>query len=264
MPTVNNGSVALYYETAGGEDRSLPAIVFAHGAGGNAAIWWQQVPAFTDEFRVVTFDHRGFARSRCNPEAFDPAVFADDLFAILDDAGVGRAVLVGQSMGGWTVVRAALKDPRRVRGIVLSCTPGGIAVEGLSEHVRGALSGSGGRPTPTAVLAPDFPAREPALAYLYAAINAFNPPLPPEALGRLFARDIEVEANNVASLGLPVLIFAGEHDPIFPPRYLRALAESLPTGRFTEIKGAGHSPYFEKAGQFNGILREFLGELERP
>ena len=48
----------LYYERHG----SGPAVLFAHGAGGNALTWWQQVPAISRRYTAVTFDHRAFAR----------------------------------------------------------------------------------------------------------------------------------------------------------------------------------------------------------
>ena len=79
MPRVESAGASLYYETHG----SGPAVVLAHGAGGNAMVWWQQVPHFARRHTVVVFDHRGFFRSRCAPEALDPGLFASDLAAIL-------------------------------------------------------------------------------------------------------------------------------------------------------------------------------------
>ena len=62
MPTVRSQDATLYYEVVGPE--TAPALVFAHGRGGNASCWWQQVPHFCDRYRVVVFDHRGFGRVR--------------------------------------------------------------------------------------------------------------------------------------------------------------------------------------------------------
>ena len=102
MPLVTNGDAEIYYEVHG----EGPVLVFAHGMGGNHLSWWQQVPDFELRgYRAVTFDHRGFGRSRCPPEHFHPRHFPDDLFAILDALEVERAALVCQSMGGWTGLR---------------------------------------------------------------------------------------------------------------------------------------------------------------
>ena len=59
MPTIRSNGAALYYEAHG--DASHPAIVLAHGMGGNTLSWWQQIQAFARDYRVVVFDHRGFA-----------------------------------------------------------------------------------------------------------------------------------------------------------------------------------------------------------
>ena len=63
MPTVNSAGVEVYYEDYGS---GIP-VVFAHGAGGNAAIWFEQIAAFSDTYRCVAFDHRTFARSPADP-----------------------------------------------------------------------------------------------------------------------------------------------------------------------------------------------------
>ena len=59
MPTVKAQHAKIYYEACGPEN--APALVFAHGRGGNASCWWQQVPHFSERYRVIVFDHRGFA-----------------------------------------------------------------------------------------------------------------------------------------------------------------------------------------------------------
>ena len=52
MPSTANEGVELYFELHGNAESSQGALVFAHGAGGNAASWWQQVPAFRDAYPV--------------------------------------------------------------------------------------------------------------------------------------------------------------------------------------------------------------------
>src|SRR5262245_21403483 len=98
MPYVERLQASIYYETCG----DGPALVFAHGAGANTRVWWQRVRAFARRNRVLTFDHRGFGRSRCEPGAETADHFGADLAAVLDHAGIDRAALVCQSMGGWT------------------------------------------------------------------------------------------------------------------------------------------------------------------
>ncbi|MEC8776437.1 MAG: alpha/beta fold hydrolase, partial [Pseudomonadota bacterium] len=75
MPTVETNGARIYYEVHG----EGPVVVLAHGRGGNAASWWQQVPHFAQNYTVVVFDHRIFGRSACPPEAFDRSLFDSDL-----------------------------------------------------------------------------------------------------------------------------------------------------------------------------------------
>src|ERR1700694_1980409 len=87
----------LYYEVTG----TGPALVFAHGLGGNHVSWWQQVPFFRAQYTCITFAHRGFAPSTA-PSGAGPAAFADDLDALIEHLALKDVRLVAQSMGGWT------------------------------------------------------------------------------------------------------------------------------------------------------------------
>src|SRR3990172_8664119 len=59
VPFAPVNGIELYYK----ENGSGPALVFAHGAGGNHLSWWRQIPFFSRRFRCITFDHRAFGRS---------------------------------------------------------------------------------------------------------------------------------------------------------------------------------------------------------
>jgi pimeloyl-ACP methyl ester carboxylesterase/predicted glycosyltransferase len=86
----------------------------------NSRMWKAQVPYLARRFRVVTFDGRGSGRSGRphDAEAYTDEQYADDTVAVLDDAGVDRAVLVGLSCGASWAVRVAAAHPDRVQGIV--------------------------------------------------------------------------------------------------------------------------------------------------
>src|SRR3954467_9921416 len=113
-----NGCLSLdgdegYYESTG--PAGAPVVVLGHGAGGNHAIWFQQVPVFARDYRVVTWDQRGFGLSTNRNELANPIVATGDLLAILDHLEVERAHVVGQSMGGWAALGLALAHRERVR-----------------------------------------------------------------------------------------------------------------------------------------------------
>ena len=165
MPYAHSGEIDIYYETHG---ESGPPIVFAHGAGGNATSWWQQVPAFASTHRVAVFDHRGFARSACAADMQSAALFERDLVAVMDAADFEQAVIVCQSMGGWTGVRAAVFAKKRVAGVLLANTPGAVrtpVTETNMKELARRLSAAGG--LVNRAFSAEFAERNPAGALLY-------------------------------------------------------------------------------------------------
>ncbi len=252
MPTVNTSGAEIYYEVHG----EGPAVVFAHGRGGNAASWWQQVPRFARQYRVVVFDHRAFGRSRCAPGAFDRARFSDDLLAILDAEGIERSAIVCQSMGGWTGLRTALRHPERVSCLVLSNTPAGIDTPQVAHALQRTRQQFAEQGVGRAAVAVDFPARAPERAYLYAQIGSLNVNLPED----LYNSGDTTAPGALASLKPPTLFITSENDRLFSPRLIESLAGLVPGARFVELPEAGHSPYFETPEVFNDLVAEFLDQ----
>jgi 3-oxoadipate enol-lactonase len=259
MPNLPVSHAEIHYDVFGPQD--APAIVFAHGAGGNGLSWWQQVPHFAEDHRVVTFDHRSFGQSTCEPGHFAATHFPDDLRTVLDHEGIGRAALVCQSMGGWTGLPLSLQSPERVRALVLCDTPGGL----FTEEVAAAMAGVGDRLSATgiqanAALAPDYPEREPEMAHLYAAISAQNTGVDPTALVSLTRPEARIAPEALEGFETPTLVIAGETDLLFPASALRSVAATIPGAEYKEFPVCGHSVYFEDAVAFNRAVREFLGK----
>ncbi len=259
MPTVSNDHAEIHYDLFGPENG--PAIVFAHGAGGNRLSWWQQVPHFSEDHRVVTFDHRSFGRSRCESGFFQATRFPRDLLAILDAEGIERVALVCQSMGGWTGLPTALRNPERVSALVLCDTPGGLFTTDVSKALAGTadrIRSSGIEAS--AALAPDYPSRQPEMAHLYAQISSLNTGVEPNALVQLASEDARITPEDLASFGTPTLVIAGEHDLLFPAATLRGVADVIPGAEYREFPGCGHSVYFEDPEPFNRCVREFIAK----
>ncbi len=251
----------LYYEVSG----EGPALVFAHGLGGNHMSWWQQVPVFRDRYRCVVFSHRGFAPSTEEPAGRGAHAFAADLDALLDHLGIDEVRLVAQSMGGWTCLEWAIQHPARVKALVMCDTTGTLAhpafpaiwaaqprgrEQGLFE--RGIHPAAGER----------MAAEQPALHYLYWQINDLASTLDKDALRGQLGALRATAPSALAALTMPVLCLAGEEDIVIPPETVRILAESVPNGRFVSVPKAGHSVYFERADEFNRILGTFLNEVD--
>ena len=255
MPYARNGETSIYFETYG--EPGKPALVFAHGAGGNAASWWQQVPAFSAEHHVVVFDHRGFGRSICPPERQNAIHFEADVVAVMDAAGIDRAVIVCQSMGGWTGVRTAVYRTDRVRGVLLGNTPGAVRNDITVANMRQMaerLADAGG--LVNRAYSPEFAVRNPAGAVLYRQISAFNT----QARPSLRDDSVYVEAGAVKATDVPFLVLASDLDPLFPAAVLESVADDI-GAPLVRVAGAGHSTYLEKPEEFNAVVREFLDSI---
>jgi len=259
MPFLSVDDAQLYYEVHGPPPGSAPAIVFAHGAGGNHLSWWQQVPHFSRRYTCVTFDHRGFGRSVEDAGGRGGAAFADDLRALLDHLGIARASLVAQSMGGWTCLGLALRHAERVERLVMCDTHGGLMSDEISQ------AWSAGMQTISQLPAGVHPAagvrmfrEQPMLHFLYAQINDLNPVRGPSELWALLAAAGAPAPADVARLAVPVLFIAGEEDIVIPPRVCELAARCMPNARVERIAAAGHSVYFERPAAFNAAVEGFL------
>ena len=251
MATAESAGAAIYYESSG----KGPALLFAHGAGGNAAIWFQQTAHFADRFNCIAFDHRGFARSPAPPSTLTATQFRDDALAVLDAAGVDRAHVVAQSMGGFTALRLALDAPDRVASVTLSGTSGGLPNEQPSEALKALVTGNASSGI-AATMARATKADKPKMT-LYAAISAFNTAFSFANLADL-VRDGGPSLADAGRIACPVLFVAGREDPLFPPSLLASYVPHFPNARITVVDDAGHSPYYEQPEIFNALLDDFL------
>jgi pimeloyl-ACP methyl ester carboxylesterase len=250
----------LYFEAIG----EGPALVLTHGAGGNHAVWFQQVPRFARSRRVVLWDQRGFGRSTARGGPNNPARAAADLAALLDHLAVARADLVGQSMGGWAVLALALEQPARVRSLVLADTPGGIDTPESRSAFRNVAPGGFARSElgRHPAVAPDFFERHPARAVLYQQLGGFGEPRLADVLPSLVAT--RHDGGALARLSCPVLLIVGAVDGLFSPDLIHASARQLPAAcraRVATIPRAGHSPYFEEPDAWNRAVDDFLAAL---
>lgn len=262
MPSVHVNGIDLYYEAHG----TGPAVVFAHGAGGNHLSWWQQVPAFRDRYRCITFDHRAFGRS-ADLTGAGRQWFARDVEALLRHLGEDSCAIVAHSMGGRTAIGVTFRTSIRVWGLVLSGTTGGAVNDEVRaiqhEHRRGLPPGS---TLLARALGTGFARRRPEMAFLYREIQRLNPPRPADFLAPLPGYSGS-SAGRLAESGIPVLFLIGDDDQVVPAAAIRACHRAVPGSRFALIEDAGHSSYFEQPAAFNaavgGFLDEIAGQLSR-
>jgi pimeloyl-ACP methyl ester carboxylesterase len=258
MALARSHGIDLYYELHGAKPGSAPALVFVHGAGGNHLSWWQQVPYFRREYMCIAYDQRGYGASRDTPDGPGGAAFVDDLRAVLDDAGVERATLVAQSLGGWTCLGFALRHPERIERLVMCDTHGGLSSPEIDAEWSATFAVAAALPPGVHPAAGERMFREqPELHFLYVSISELN-----NRTRRQMAGDIRAAGStplaDAACVQSPVLFIEGAEDIVIPPRMIELAAPHFPRSAVKFVPESGHSVYFERPDTFNSILREFL------
>jgi 3-oxoadipate enol-lactonase len=254
----------LHVEVTG----SGPAVIFAHGLGGNHMSWYQQVAHFAPSCTCVAFSHRGFLPSSPIPGGPDPMDFAEDLAAIVKALGIGAHHVVAQSMGGWTTVEYALSNPSGLRGIVLAATTGTLDAQRLPEADRAAVAAwdEASRPAREKMMAAGVhPAaglrmaeEQPAAHLLYCHINDMNSGLDKEALRQRLMATRHRDPSELARAPCPVMMIANAEDTVIPPPAMAGIARAVKDVRFATIERAAHSGYFERPAEFNALVEGFL------
>jgi pimeloyl-ACP methyl ester carboxylesterase len=229
MPTFNNGPVEIAYLDQGDGE----PIVLVHGFASNKEENWvhpRWVTTLTHAHRrVIALDNRGHGASTklYDPAAYHSATMADDVRALMDHLGIGRADVMGYSMGARIATYLALANPERVRSLVI----GGLGIKliegvGLPETVAQALE------APSLAAATDAQGRmfrafaeqtRSDLAALAACIRGTRQTLTPV---------------EVARLAVPTLVAVGTEDPIAGSA--RALAELIAEAQVLDIPGRDH------------------------
>ena len=251
----------IHYEVFG----KGPAVIFAHGLGGNHLSWWQQVAHFAPAHTCVVFAHRGFPPSSPVSGKTAPDSYGSDLSALIDELKFKQVTLVAQSMGGWTCLDYALREPKKVRALVMASTSGALdfgklgnaEVDEWSRQSPGKLKdlqSRGIHPAGGERMAKE----QPAVAQLYNQISELASPSFRDEVRARIRETRTRDPKLLAQLPMPVLFVTGDEDWVFPPAAGPALAKLAPKGSAVRVAAAGHSVYFERAAKFNEIIGRVL------
>lgn len=252
MPFADSDGARIYYEVHG----EGPAVLFVHGSGGHHAAWWQQIPYFTTRgYSVVTLDLRGFGRSTSEQDEYDSLEFPADILAVLDAAGIARAVLAGQSIGASAALKVAVAHPDRAAGVILAHSLGGLDNDDLAALVKADRAEAEKLPVIDRLMSRSFQDSSPELTFLFRQMGTFNR-AKMQDLRNLTVGGPTVDA--LSELGVPVCFLAGENDAVIRPATIRR-AHALVPGSVLELVPEGpHSMYWERPDLFNAAVERFL------
>lgn len=244
-----------------------PAVVLSAGLGGAAAFWAPQRAALEEHFRVVAFDHRGTGRNAGElPEGYTIGHMADDVVAVLHEAGIARAHLVGHALGGLVGLELARRHPARLDRLVL--VNAWAKVEPHSERCFDIRLGILAAQGPAAYVAaqPLFLHTAPYMAANAARLDAeivhgtahFQGA---DNLRRRIAALRAFDAHaDLARLPAPTLVAAARDDLLVPWTASQVLAEGLPNATLWLTETGAHAFTVEQPEPFNRAVIGFLGE----
>jgi len=263
MPTVERGSTRIFFEETG----SGPCVVLGHSFLCSGEMWAPQVAPLAERFHVVNVDFRGHGRSAPAPDPFSLADMVDDVLAVLDAVHVERAVWAGLSIGGMVALRAALRVPGRVRGLILADTTargesGRKRVEYRALGLVARLAGF--RPVLPLVVPLMFGqttrrSRPGLVSEWRERFAASHVPSMLAGLDALLGRESLVP--RLGEIDAPCLVIVGEEDASLPPVVSREIAEAVPGARLVTVPGAGHLSALEQPAAVTRAMLDFLATL---
>lgn len=259
----------------GSRMREKPTLILVHGGpGADHSVYKPAFSALSDIAQIVYYDHRGCGRSEDGPrERWTLAQWGDDLKALCDTLGIEKPIVLGTSFGGFVAQAYATRHPGHAAKLVLMSTAAKVDFETIYatfERIGGASAREAARAYWSA------PSDETRRQYreiclpLYQARHKGEPDWFQRAITR---NDTGVHFNgprnehgrmdyraDLARVTCPVLVMAGELDPITPIAFSETIAASLPPGlaRFERFAGCGHGLVGDDPDRTFRLIREFI------
>ena len=265
MPTVEKNGVKLNYNDTGGDGAP---VLLVHGFPFNSKMWDPQVEALGERYRLIVPDLKGFGASDAPEDRSTYSVdnYADELKAVLDDAGVEQAVVVGLSMGGYVAFAFARRFPEALAGLVLAGTraeadpPEGLEKR-TNQQKQVAAEGPAGLidAFPGALLSEKTRTeRSEVVEQLKAVMD--NPPA--GFIGGLESMKQRPDSTSgLGNIDVPTLVIVGSDDPLIPPSASESMHQAIGGSEMVTIPGAGHVANLESPEEFTRALDGFLAKL---
>jgi pimeloyl-ACP methyl ester carboxylesterase len=239
---VERDGARIWYAAYG----SGPPVILLHGGLGHSGNWGYQVPALLGAgYRAVVIDSRGHGRSTRDERPYLYEPMAADALAVMDALDIRRAGLVGWSDGAIIALIMAMQAPERVAGVFFfGCAmdssglkqiePSPLLDRCIGRHVR------------------DY-------AELSATPDQFESFS--AAVGLMMANEPHYTDDDLARIGVPVVVVQSEHDEFIKHEYAEHLARTILGAKLIDLPGVSHFAPLQRPDQFNRAMLGFLGSV---
>jgi pimeloyl-ACP methyl ester carboxylesterase len=253
-----------------------PALLLIHGMAGSSATWQAIIPQLSKKFRVIAPDLLGHGMSAKPRGDYSLGAFAVFLRDLLDELGVDRATVIGQSLGGGIAMQFAHQHRDYCERLALIGS-GGLGPD-LSPMLR-MLSAPGAEfvlpvvaPQPVLNLGNKLGSwltsagiQSPRAGQMWHAYSSLSDAQTRRAFLRTLRSVVDHRGQAVSALnklhvaaGLPTVLIWGDHDRIIPVAHAYAAHDALTGSRLEVLEGVGHFPHVEAPMAVADILEDFI------
>ena len=246
-----------------------PVLVLLHGMAASWQWWLENIPSLSEQHRVIAVDLPGFGHSEALPAPAEMSAHAQVVLDLLDQLGIGSAIVAGHSMGGLIALEMVAADPVRTRELVLVGAGGVPMTERRLSMILAVLricAAIAQRDVVRRALATRSWIRRIALRggfrdprVLSAELAAQIMPIfaGPGFMDAVAAAGRAVRQTRPSSVSCPVLLLWGEFDVMAPLTCARDMHDELPESELVVINGVGHTPMIESPEAFTRALLQF-------
>jgi pimeloyl-ACP methyl ester carboxylesterase len=254
----------LYTRSAG---NGTP-LVLLHAFPLSSAMWLGQREGLASRCRVITPDLRGFGGSQLGEDTPSVDAMADDVARLLDGENIERAVIGGQSMGGYVTMAFCRRHPDRILGVILADTKASADADPAKdnrERIARAVLEDGNtilvdEVLPTLMGATTKQRRAMVVGRVRGLVQSAPPAAVAWAQRAMAARPDSFD--TLRALKAPTLVIVGEEDELSPPSDAKAMAEAVSEARLNVIEQAGHLSAIEQPEAFNRAVADFINDLD--
>jgi len=263
MPVVRANDIDVYYEVTG---EGEPLVLIPYLAADQACYAFQ-VAEYAKRFTCFTVDLRGAGRTGKPEGTYTTELFADDVAAFMQVAGIEQAHVSGLSLGAATGMWLAAKYPQRVKSLSLhSAWPATdpflkavvqgwrVMAEGLGSVTEMVITGI----FPWC-FTPEMYAERPEYVDSLADFVRSRPMPPVDAFLRQSGAVLGHDATErLESIHVPTQLTFGRHDAVTSTRFAGPLATAIKDAELVVFEDCAHAPIYENVESFNSRTLEFL------
>jgi len=257
MPTFTSNDAQINYQTFG--DANKPALIFSNSLGTKYSMWQPQIEHFQQDHYVICYDTRGHGASSAPQGPYSLEQLGQDVVNLLDHLDIAKAAFCGISMGGLTGQWLAIHKSERFSQVIVCNTAAKIGQEQAWQDRAVLVREQGLAPIAATAASrwftdPFIQSNPAVVAELSNDLGAGSPEGYANCCEALAKADVR---EQLSSIQIPVLIIAGQQDPVTTVADGQFMQQRIANSRLFEIN-ASHISNIEQPEAFNQAVQTFL------